>query len=69
MVRMERETTSLEQRRAVIRAVNDAGLLATPANSFINELVVEAARLSIVADGEWVNIVYGNQPHVEERKS
>ena len=69
MVRMERETTSLEQRQAVIRAVNDAGLLATPANSFINELVVEAARLSIVADGEWVNIVYGNQPHVEERKS
>jgi predicted dehydrogenase len=69
MVRMERETTSLEQRQAVIRAVNDAGLLATPANSFINELVVEAARLSIVADGEWVNIVYGNQPHVEKRKS
>ena len=68
MVRMERNNLSLEQRREVIRAVNEAGLLATPANSSINELVVEAARLSILADGEWVNIVYGNQPHVEARR-
>ena len=68
MVRMERNNLSLEQRREVIRAVNAAGLLATPANSSINELVVEAARLSIQTDGEWVNIVYGNQPHVEARR-
>ncbi len=68
MVRMERNNLSLEQRREVIRAVNEAGLLATPANSSINELVVEAARLSIQTDGEWVNIVYGNQPHVEARR-
>jgi len=69
MVRIERETASLEQRRAAIREVNEAGMLATPANSSINELVVEAARLSIVADGEWVNIVYGPRPHVEARRS
>jgi len=68
MVRMERDNLSLEQRREVIRTVSDAGLLATPANSSINELVVEAARLSILADGDWVHIVYGNQPHVEARR-
>jgi len=68
MVRMERASLSLEQRRGAIRAVSEAGILATPANSFINELVVEAARRSILADGEWVTIVYGNQPHVEERR-
>jgi len=69
MLRLERETETVEQRRALIREVNEAGILATPANSSINELVVEAARLSIAADGEWVNIVYGDQPHVEARKS
>jgi hypothetical protein len=58
----------LPKRRELIREVDAAGLLATPANSYINELVVEAARLSIVADGEWVNIVYGDQPHVEARR-
>ena len=68
MVRLERQTASLEQRRAVIREVSEAGLLATPANSFINELVVEAARLSITAEGDWVDIVYGDHPHVEARK-
>ena len=68
MLRIERDAATLEQRRALIREVNEAGLLATPANSSINELVVEAARLSIQADGDWVNIVYGDQPHVEERR-
>jgi D-galacturonate reductase len=74
MVRMERETAALDpaaalaQRREMIRKVDEAGMLATPANSYINELVVEAARLSIVADGDWVDIVYGKQPHVEARK-
>jgi len=68
MLRLERETETVEQRRALIREVNEAGILATPANSSINELVVEAARLSIAADGDWVNILYGDQPHVEARK-
>ena len=69
MLRLERETETVEQRRALLREVNEAGILATPANSSINELVVEAARLSILADGDWVNILYGDQPHVEARKS
>jgi D-galacturonate reductase len=75
MVRIESETAGLPEaaalarRRELIHAVDQAGLIATPANSFVNELVVEAARMSILTDGDWVNIVYGNQPHVERRKA
>ena len=74
MVRIETETASLQgaaalaRRRELIHAVDQAGLIATPANSYINELVVEAARMSILADGDLVNIVYGDQPHIEKRK-
>jgi len=66
MVRIENETrtlpgdSSLSRRRELIHEVDKAGLLATPANSYINELVVEAARMSILADGDLVNIVYGD---------
>jgi D-galacturonate reductase len=59
---------ALERRRALLRDVDEAGLLATPANSAVNELVVEAARLSIQADGDWCRIVYGNNPHVTMRR-
>lgn len=59
------DKASLAARRKVIREVDDAGILATPANSFANELVVEAARASIMADGAKVNIVYGENPHIE----
>lgn len=58
---------SLQRRRAIIREVDEKGLIATPANSYINELVVEAARMSILRDGEPVRIVYEGQPHVEPR--
>ncbi|MCF7839133.1 MAG: Gfo/Idh/MocA family oxidoreductase [Candidatus Marinimicrobia bacterium] len=58
---------ALEARRALIQAVDAAGILATPANSYINELVVEAARLSIVREGVWVDILYGDRPHVKIR--
>ena len=34
---------------------------------FINELVVEAARISILNDGDIVNIEYGQTPHVKLR--
>lgn len=61
------EAAALAKRRATIRDIDRAGIIATPANSFINELVVEAARMSILADGEWVNIVYGTKSHVEKR--
>jgi hypothetical protein len=59
---------ALAKRREMIREVDRAGIIATPANSYINELVVEAARMSILAEGEWVNIVYEGKPHVELRR-
>ena len=44
---------ALARRREMIAEIDRQGLLATPANSFVNELVVEAARRSILADGAW----------------
>jgi len=61
------DAASLAARRERIKAVDRKGLIATPGNSYINELVVEAARLSILHDGDVVNIVYGDKPHVELR--
>lgn len=61
------ETTSLARRREIIKATDEKGLLATPANSYINELVTEAARISIQQDGDWVRIIYGEDPRVEKR--
>ena len=52
----------------MISEVDKKGIIATPANSFINELVVEAARISILNDGENVDIVYGDNPHVKLRQ-
>ena len=44
--------------------VNRKGLIATPENSFINELVHEAARLSILNDGDMVYIDYEPEPRI-----
>ncbi len=71
MFKIESETESLapdkqlEARRAHIRAVDERGIIATPVNSAINELVVEAARLSILADGATARIVDDPEPHAE----
>jgi len=46
----------LGARRASAALIDEAGIVATPANSSINELVVEAARMSILADGRAVTI-------------
>lgn len=61
------ESASATRRRQMIREADELGLLATPANSYINELVCEAARVSILADGDWVKIIYGDSPRVEKR--
>jgi hypothetical protein len=45
------EGHALEARRAAMHAIDAAGIIATPANSSINELVTEAARMSILANG------------------
>lgn len=54
-------------RRAFLDEIDKRGLLATPANSSINELVTEAARSSIVRDGMPVVIEYGETPQVRLR--
>ncbi len=51
---------ALAKRRELIHEVDAQGLIATPANSYINELVVEAARASILADAAPVRIIYGD---------
>ncbi len=61
------DNESLGRRQQMIEDVDKKGIIATPANSFINELVVEAARLSILNDGDMVTIEYGEHPHVELR--
>ncbi|MEK7678293.1 MAG: Gfo/Idh/MocA family oxidoreductase [Verrucomicrobiota bacterium] len=62
------EKRALARRRKLIGDIDRQGLLATPANSYINELVVEAARLSIVNEGAWVDICYEPSPHVVLRR-
>jgi hypothetical protein len=60
-----KEAESLKRQRRLIRQADEKGLIATPANSSINELVVEAARLSIVAEGKAVRILHGEHPRVQ----
>ena len=59
------KTGALEKRREIIKEVDKKGIIATPANSYINELVVEAARISILNDSKPVRIIYQGKPHVE----
>ena len=61
------EAESLKKRQEIIREVDKKGIIATPANSYVNELVVEAARLSILNDGDVVIIKYGQHPQIELR--
>jgi predicted dehydrogenase len=63
------EAQALARRRELIAEIDQQGLLATPANSYINELVVEAARRSIVNDGAWADIRYEPRPHVVLREA
>jgi len=56
---------ALARRQQILKEVDEKAIIATPANSSTNELVVEAARLSILNDGRMVRIVSGPQPRVE----
>ena len=51
----------LVARQRILQDVDSKGLIATPANSSINELVVEAARMSILKDGLPVSITYESE--------
>jgi len=67
-VRTLSEAKSLQKRQQIIREVDEKGIIATPANSYVNELVVEAARLSILNDGDMVTIEYGEHPQIALRR-
>ncbi len=58
---------ALDARQKCLDEIDQRGLLATPANSSINELVTEAARLSIERDGMPAVIEYGESPTVRLR--
>ena len=49
---------ALRRRRELLREIDEAGVMATPANSRFNELVVEAGRLSILNNGREAVIDY-----------
>ncbi len=59
---------ALAARQKMIKAIDDEGLLATPANSAYNELVMEAGRKSILSGGREVEIVYGQSAGVTFRQ-
>ena len=53
---VESETGGLAGRQSMLREIDATGLVATPANSSYNELVIEAARESILHGGKTVTI-------------
>ena len=55
---------SVELNPASLATIEERGIVATPANSSYNELVTEAARLSLENDGREVLIQYGVLPFV-----
>ncbi len=59
--------SALAARRDVLTQIDARGVLATPGNSWVNELVTEAARLSIARDGQAVRIEYEPAPRLRPR--
>src|SRR5207253_1909681 len=51
-------------RPAMLRKIDEDGIMATPANSGYNELVIEAGRASILSGGREVAIEYGENPGI-----
>jgi len=60
---------ALAKRQELIRRYDQEGVLATPANSGYNELVIEAGRKSILAGGREVLIDYGPPAGVKFREA
>ena len=60
----EDSEAALSGRQGAIEAIDAKGLIATPANSWMNELVTEAARHSVLNGGVAVDIQYEPQPQV-----
>ena len=64
-IRVRGAGEDLEARRSIIREIDEKGIIATPANSSINELVTEAVRLSILAEGKPALIDWTDEPSVK----
>ena len=64
---IEVESAPAAERPALLAAIDEAGVMATPANSRYNELVIEAGRASIVSGGREVAIEYGANPGIRAR--
>jgi D-galacturonate reductase len=58
----------LGERQKFIKQLDADGIMATPANSSYNELVIEAARMSIASGGREAAIEYGGKPCVHFRQ-
>ena len=56
---------AIASRQKLIKQFDSEGIMATPANSSYNELVTEAARLSILNGGKRVEITYGENGGVD----
>ncbi len=71
MARIEAEAkmspNQAEARKKAAARISGRGLIATPGNSYYNELVHEAARASIKADGDPVYIDYEPAPRIRPK--
>jgi predicted dehydrogenase len=63
-IELESDAKTIEERRALLARWDAEGLMATPANSRSNDLVIEAARRSITEGGRAYRIHYGERPEV-----
>ena len=63
-ITLESETGNVEERRRKLAEFDSAAVMATPANSRFNELVIEAGRLSIQNGGREARIIYEPEPCV-----
>lgn len=62
-----RAEKDLAKRQQILKEFDEAGVMATPSNSRYNELVIEAARLSILSGGRKAVIEPGKTPPVRLR--
>ena len=64
VLRVNQGSGGVKGSQEVLKEIDSEGIIATPANSSYNELVIEAGRMSIMNDGRPVVIEYGEKPHV-----
>ncbi|TFH01394.1 MAG: Gfo/Idh/MocA family oxidoreductase [Calditrichales bacterium] len=58
------EEKAISRRKEILKKIDAQEIIATPANSTFNELVIEAGRMSLLNDGREVVINYGKEPGV-----